>query len=278
MPSQKQGSITVKVPGSSANLGPGFDVLSMAITSYVWASDAVDGMNIFCDQNHIALKAFRAAGGSGDLWFRHQLPSGRGVGFSAAARTAGAMVAYLQQGMSIDLAKEKSFRLVRRLEGHGDNAAASVYGKIMIVSGQTHHQVKKSNLFDQVTIWIPENKSATTKSRAALVSHPPLQDAVANIGSVAILMAALYENNTQLLGKAMDDRLHQQQRLASLPASLKAYDQAQELGATAVWLSGSGPSIAYVRDEKTKNKIDDALQRTGRLLQVEIDTVGACIV
>ena len=85
-------NVKVKVPGSSANLGPGFDTLSVALSRHVWAANY--GEDEPCDANHIAKIAFEYAGGKGDIWFSHELEPGRGLGFSAAARAAGVPVIY----------------------------------------------------------------------------------------------------------------------------------------------------------------------------------------
>ena len=186
----------MRAPGSSANLGPGFDVLGVALTRYAWAADEPGGDE--CGPEHIARIAYERAGGAGDLWFGFDLEPGRGMGFSAAARAAGAMLAGLQRGLDHEQAQHLAYRVVAELEGHGDNAAPSAFGGLHVVVGDRCHRVPAS-LPGRLLCWVPELETPTDASRLELPDMVSRADAVFNLGRMGLLMAALYEGDPALL-------------------------------------------------------------------------------
>ena len=266
----------MRAPGSSANLGPGFDVLGMAITRYAWAGDDGDGEP--CGPEHIARVAHRRAGGTGDVWFGFDLEPGRGLGFSAAARAAGAVLAGVQQGLPIDEARRHAYPVVAAIEGHGDNAAPSVYGGVHVVAGDLQRRIA-APVPGRLLMWVPgELTTSTDASRLALPAAVPRADAVFNLGRLGLLLAALYEGDPTLLGRATEDRLHQPERLAASPASAAAIEAALEHGAWAAWLSGSGPTVAVVVEAERADAVVDALPAEGKVLDVEVDQEGSTVV
>ncbi len=262
----------VQAPGSSANLGPGFDVLGVAVARYVWAND--EGQGDCCGPDHIARIAYEQAGGTEPLWFDFELEPSRGLGFSAAARAAGAMLAYLQQGHDIPEAQLLAYQVVADIEGHGDNAAPSVFGGTYIIAGDEFHRVQAS-IPGRLLFWVPDFETLTDDSRACLPPEVPRADAVFNLGRIALLIAALYEQRPDLLAEATQDRLHQPARLAACDMSAKAYRQALEAGACAAWLSGSGPTVAVVVDDDTLAPVSAVLSESGKVLDLEVDLTGA---
>lgn len=262
----------VQAPGSSANLGPGFDVLGVAVARYVWAND--EGHGDACGPDHIARIAYEQAGGTEPLWFNFELEPSRGLGFSAAARAAGAMLAYLQQGYEITEAQHLTYQVVADIEGHGDNAAPSAYGGTHIITGDRCHRVQAS-LPGQLLFWVPEFETLTDDSRACLPPEVPRADAVFNLGRIALLMAAMYEQRPDLLRQATEDRLHQPPRLAASDMSAKAFQQALDAGASAAWLSGSGPTIAVVSAEESVDAVSAVLAESGKVLHLPVDETGA---
>lgn len=266
---------TVRAPGSSGNLGPGFDVLSVSLARYVWASNFGEAEP--CDSYHIALKAYQAAGGKGQLWFRHELEPGRGLGFSAAARVAGAAIAFLEQGLEWVEVREQSFKVAAELEKHGDNSAASAFGGFNIIVDGDAYQLDVDSV-RQILYWIASDGSSTDKSRSTLADAVHIQDAVYNMAHTSLLISALYEGNLDLLSTAVSDKLHQPIRLANLPDSQKALTQALEAGAKAAWLSGSGPSVAIVAGSGDVERIASLLPDSGKtaLLDVDLDGLKLC--
>lgn len=262
----------VRAPGSSANLGPGFDVLGLAVARYVWADD--EGRGERCGPDHIARIAYEAAGGTGAIWFDFELPPGRGLGFSAAARAAGAVLAKLQQGHDRAEAQRLAYPVVADIEGHGDNAAPCVFGGIHVIAGEVHHRIGRP-MPGNLLFWVPDMETWTDHSRAALASSVDRADAVFNLGRVGLLIAAIYEQRLDLLATATQDRLHQPSRFVDCEQSAKAHEIALQAGASAAWLSGSGPTVAVVVDDETKPVVIDALGESGDVLDLAMDETGA---
>ncbi len=264
----------MRAPGSSANLGPGFDVLGLAVARYVWAND--EGRGELCWDGHIARDAFEAAGGSGELWFEFDLEPGRGLGFSAAARAAGAYLAYRQGGAGHDEAQLHSYDLVNDIEGHGDNAAPCVYGGMHVIAGDTQHRIG-AKVPGRMLFWIPEIETSTDESRSTLEPVVDRADAVFNLGRLGLLLSACYEQRIDLLRTATEDRLHQSSRLANSELTAKAYEAAYQSGASAVWLSGSGPTLAIVATDDAVGPISSVLGESGAVRELALDAEGVVV-
>lgn len=265
---------TVQAPGSSANLGPGFDALGVAITRHAWVSD--HGQGDPCPPGHIARIAYETAGGRGDIWMDFDLAPGRGMGFSGAARAAGAVLATYQRCGSIEEARRAAYPVVARLEGHGDNAAPSVFGGVQLVAGPVVHPVPM-RLRAEVLIWVPAAETCTDESRLCLAPTVERGDAVFNLARSALLVCALSEGRSDLLRVATEDRLHQPTRLAASPASRGALHAALAAGALAAWLSGSGPSVAVMTEVGAADEVAAALPPNGEVLRVAVDRQGAVV-
>ena len=258
--------VVVRVPASSANLGPGLDVLGLALGLYATAGLGVapPGARV-ADAHHPAAVAFADAGGRGEVWVHAPIPMGKGLGYSGAVRVAGATIALAQADPELTgpLSPEQSARVVDltgRLEGHHDNVAASVHGGVVAVAGARVQQVPVG--FEPVVlVWVPGGSTTSTdRSRSALAAPVPRSDAVFNLGRIATLIAALATGDVDALGDATDDRLHQPARLARVPDSRRALGLGRELGAWCGWLSGSGPSIAFMCDPSRVTSVADGLE------------------
>ena len=277
-----------RVPASSANLGPGFDALAIAVSLYVEigvlgvaagdvASPPAGARAI--DQHHPASVAFLAAGGMGDLWERSMVPAGRGLGFSGAVRVAGALLGRaLRTGDTVvhDAARDEAFQLVRSLEGHGDNAAASLFGGVVVAADE--HVVRVPLGVDPaVVVWIPSSVTKTDDSRRALGGNVAFDDAVFNVGRVALLVAALAAGDVAALSIGTQDRLHQPSRLARAAPSAAAIDAATAGGAWCAWLSGSGPTVAALCHRADAEALATRLPADGHVKVLRVDHGGATI-
>ena len=257
----------VRAPGSTANLGPGFDVLGLAVARYVWAWDEEDpgrpgaDRGNPCEADHIARLAYEKAGGTGPLWFDFELEPSRGLGFSAAARAAGATLAKLQQGHDVATAQRLAYEVVAEIEGHGDNAAPAVFGGTHVIADEVCHRIG-GTIPGKLLFWVPEFKTLTDDSRACLAPVVDRADAVFNLGRVGLLVAAIYEGRLDLLQHATQDRLHQPARLAACDMAAKAYQCALDAGAVTAWLSGSGPTVAVVVEEDAVEPVSTCLLYT----------------
>jgi homoserine kinase len=267
----------ISVPASSANLGPGFDTLGLALSMPLLCrlGPASDGR--VEAEGHPAMVAFRRMGGTGPLCTKTSIPSGRGLGFSGAARVAGALAAVLQRhGPEVSVADHAAevFTLCSELEGHGDNVAASLYGGcVAAAAGRVVHIPLP--LQPAVVVWIPPSQTSTEASRTALPATVPYQDAVFNVGRVATLIASLSRGDMDALKDASQDRLHQSYRFRASPESASAVDAALAAGAWAAWLSGSGPTVAAFCHPDLARAIMDSLPPGGRTQQLRIDNDGA---
>ena len=271
----------VCAPGSSANVGPGFDVFGLAVARYVraWDEDgrrADDTVTEPCGPDHIARIAYEMAGGTQPLWFDFELEPSRGLGFSAAARAAGAYLAYHQAGASHTEAQQSAYRIVADIEGHGDNAAPAVFGGIYVIAGDLAHRIP-ATFPGRLLFWVPDHETLTDDSRACLPPQVDRADAVFNLGRMALLVAAMYEGRLDLLGRATEDRLHQPLRFSACDPSHKAYRVALEAGAAAAWLSGSGPTVAIAVTEDQVSAVSSVLAGSGRVLELDMDQTGAVV-
>jgi homoserine kinase len=264
---------TVRVPATSANLGPGFDALGLALTAYL---DLTIGGEPAADEHHLAVRAFRHAGGRGPISVQAEVPGGRGLGFSAAARVAGLCAAAIQQGKTIVRVQRAVLREATALVGHADNAAAALFGGLVAVAGATFARVPLA-VEPAVVVWIPDRETATKSSRAQLGTTVPFEDAVFNVGHTALMVAALAAGDVGALRVASEDRLHQSSRLARVPDSRHALRTAVEAGAWCAYLSGSGPSVAaLVAPGRPAESVAAALStEAGRTVVLGVDHEGA---
>jgi homoserine kinase len=276
----------VRVPASSANLGPGFDVLGLALDlPYDVADDpaplldtgpggapAVDPDRP-ADERHPAVVAHRAAGGHGPVWVRTAIPPARGLGYSGAARVGGALLAALAQGEELAAARERALAVAVDLEGHADNAAASAHGGCVVAAGG-HVVDVPWPVPGVVTAWVPDERTGTDESRAMLPASVPFADAAHAVSRVALLVAGLATGSLHVLRTATEDRLHQDVRLGRLPASRAALDAFLAAGAWAAWLSGSGPTVAAVLPDGVVADLPAA----GVVLRLAVDREGARVV
>ncbi len=274
-------SIAVRVPASSANLGPGFDVLGMALDlpADVGTGEPPPGARL-ADEHHPATIAFRELGGTGALWVRTSIPMSRGLGYSGAVRVGGAAVAAIQRAGDRDATEvvrgPEILEVAARLEGHGDNALASQRGGVTVYDHERPFELRLA--FDPepvVVAWSPIDVTASTdRSRAALPAAVDRADATFNVGRVAMLVAAFERGDVDLLRVAMDDRLHQQARLGALPGSAEALALGVEAGAWAGWLSGSGPTIAFLCAPADASRVSEGLPPGGQVRTMAIDKSG----
>lgn len=281
----------VVVPGSSANLGPGFDVLAMAVGVHVRmgvgpriapGSD-VDELS----DKHPARVAFLSAGGRGDVWFESNIPSGRGLGFSGAAIVAGTIVGMISRenvgapdvDAFIDRHRDEILDRAATIEGHPDNVAASLHGGVIAVADRTVIDLPVG--FDaRLAVWVPASSTSTAKSRATLGRTVDRDDAVFNLGRVLLFAEGLRSGDRRLLRTGTNDRLHQDARLAAAPRSKAALRAFEECGAIAAWLSGSGSSVAALSTVDESSVVVERVREAmgnddGRVMELTIDVSGA---
>lgn len=275
----------VRVPASSANLGAGFDVLGMALELFldVGIGDPPVGAQEV-DRHHPVARAFAAFGHDGELlpamWVRSSIPMARGLGFSGTARVGGAALAALvgsdDPTAVLRSARESLLEVAVALEGHGDNAAASVFGGVVAwVDGRSIPLRLGPQLgAASVVVWIPDLTTSTARSRGVLPDVVARADAVHNLGRAAQFVLAIEHDDPSLLVGATDDRLHQAARLLDVPGAADALDAGVAAGAWCGWLSGSGPTVAFLADTSVVDAVTSALPETGHVKHLHIADRG----
>jgi homoserine kinase len=265
------GPVTVEVPATSANLGPGFDCLGLALE----LSDTLVGevlpaglevvvagegaVDVPLDETHLVVRAMRATFAALDLHVpglrltcTNRIPHSRGLGSSSAAIVGGIVLARaLVEGGDRLLDDAAALSLANRLEGHPDNVAPALLGGF-VISGQADGTVwAQSSPVDpavSAVLFVPPHGVRTEVARGLLPETVPHADAAANSGRVALLVAALAAHPEHLL-RATEDFLHQEQREPAMPDSLALVHHLREQGVAAV-VSGAGPAVlALVTDD-----------------------------
>lgn len=274
--------ITVRVPATTANLGPGFDCLGMALDIFnlvtVEVSDrfslsiAGEGASFLprSQENAVYRAMFTLYQRLGEVVpplkvsCQNEIPIGRGLGSSAAAAIGGLVTANVLCGTP--LSSEELLGLGRSLEGHPDNVAPALMGGCVVVVTEGEEIVCSSAPLPQGlrgVLFVPDFVMPTEESRRLLPQQVSRADAVYNIGRASLLIAALAADRLELLRVATQDRLHQPTRQRLFPAMPKIFEAALMAGALGVFLSGSGSSIlALSRDGSSA--IAEAMAEAGR--------------
>ncbi len=281
--------IVVRVPGSSANLGPGFDALGMALALPAEIAVVPDGADVADDDigaavesTHPAAVAFLTGGGVGAVHVRSPIPPGRGLGFSGAMRVGGLLAADAQLRMNRgedDVDRVAVLAAAIELEGHADNVAASLLGGVVATAGG--RAVPLPLGFEPaVVLWVPTAGTSTQRSRHALPATVTFGDAAFNVGRTALLVAALVAGDVPSLRTATEDRLHQDRRFSAAFPSREALAAGLDAGAWAGWLSGSGPSVALLCAPSAADHLAaevTAAVPEGRTIVTAIDGAGATV-
>lgn len=257
---------TAVVPASSANLGPGFDSLGLALSLYdeIQAETTESGLvvevtgegagQVPLDESHLVVRAIRrglAAGGVSapglNIKCRNVIPHSRGLGSSAAAVVGGLAVAngLIAQSGSQPLTLDQLVQLSSEFEGHPDNASAAVLGGAVVSytePGPVYAAVPLT-LHPDIHLFpaIPQVRSSTAETRAVLPEVIAHTDATFNVSRAALLVVALTQR-PDLLMAATEDVMHQPQRAAAMPASAEYLAMLRRSGVAAV-LSGAGPAV-----------------------------------
>ncbi len=284
----------IRVPASSANLGPGFDTLGLALGIWDEVSCEVveSGLTIEVtgegagevplDDTHLVYRAFRAGMEANGcdvpglvLKCHNRVPQSRGLGSSAAAAVGGVALADALCDRPFDL--ERMVQISSEFEGHPDNSSAAVLGG-MVVSwadqpGFANSGYKAIRLpvhkDIRATVLIPYSRSSTEMTRGLLPELVPHQDAVFNVSRAAMMMLAMTER-PDLLFDASDDRLHQRQRAAALLVTTRWIRKLRENNLAAV-ISGAGPTVLCLHTGDFPQELAEEAAEDGlRVLHLEI--------
>ena len=294
--------VHVRVPASSANLGPGFDALGLALELHneieVAESDAItvavegEGADRLApNDRNVIVRAVRMAYEAAGRPFHgcavtcvNRIPLARGLGSSAAAWVGGLLAGNALVGSPLDA--DALLGLAARAEGHPDNVAAALLGGLTVAYGGSSGARALSLPVPAGLRWVvlvPDVSMSTAEARAVLPSSVRRADAVFNVQRVALLLASLQAGRIDLLPSALEDRLHEPHRLKLFPWMEDVVAAARAAGALGCVLSGAGPSLLAVvpgdAEAKTVGRaMEEALAHagiSGAARSLEVDTCGA---
>ena len=250
----------VRVPASSANLGPGFDSFAVALSlslevevtetgSFSVESDA----DLPLGRDNFVVQGFERLHAADDFSFRisSSIPLSGGLGTSAASFLAGLMAADHIFELDAPL-----LELATELDNAPDNSAASLLGGFVIAFEGEAVRFEPPDGLEGVLV-VPEERVRTAEARAALPAEVPREDAVFNVAHASILTLGLATGDLELVSRGLDDRLHQQARSHLYPKSAGLLDAAREAGALGATISGAGPTVlAWTSYETTGSVVD----------------------
>ncbi|WP_281889017.1 homoserine kinase [Paenibacillus sp. YYML68] len=282
--------VRVKVPASTANLGPGFDTLGMALELYAWLDMSIadetritlygDQMNgVPTDKSNLIYKVaqlvFERAGVHHpelDIAMYSDIPLTRGLGSSASA-IVGALVG-ANALIGEPLTKDELFQMATELEHHPDNVGASLFGGILVAfwdgKRAEHIRVEPHERLEAL-VAIPHFQLSTEKARDVLPRQQSLENAVFNVGHSSLLVAALCTGRLDMIKPAMKDALHQPYRATLVPGLAAILEEAPDHGALGVALSGAGPTILALVDRDSIEKAVLESFMLGKLKQEGIE-------
>ena len=295
--------VHVKVPATSANLGPGFDTLGLALARYdeldVEAIDApahlievhgVGAGEVPLDESHLVVRAmahtFAYAGvpmPTIRLEAHNAIPHGRGLGSSGAAIVAGVMAAKGLLDGVVSFTPDQLLELATELEGHPDNVAPALFGGLTIAwvtpEGPRH---KKHIVHRGVSplVLVPEHEMSTALARSLQPESVPHSDAVFNVSRSALLVAALIQS-PELLLQATEDKLHQHYRAQAMPETDRLIRLLRAAGHPAV-VSGAGPSILVLASDPSERAeairlVEESAETAWQALPLAVDFLGATV-
>ncbi|WP_248964325.1 homoserine kinase [Sphaerisporangium perillae] len=300
-------TVVVRVPATSANLGPGFDSLGLALGLYdeveVAVLDDVPGSpggldldvhvegegagELDLGEGHLIVKAMRAtfdrAGVPQPRRLRmrclNRIPHARGLGSSSAAICAGVLAARALAAPA--LSDDEVFEVATRMEGHPDNVAPCLSGGLTIAWTELSGTPRKLKLSPhggvRPVVCVPRTRLSTEEARGLLPKEVPHADAAANAGRAALLVAALTQRPEMgLLLAATEDRLHQDYRAPAMPATADLVKRLRVAGVPAV-VSGAGPTVLVFGTADTHDLIASEVGSDWHIQPLDVDRSGASV-
>ncbi len=239
----------VRVPASSANLGPGYDALAAALSLNLELEVEETGeLKVECDvpgvpldRSNMCVRGFEALHPADGITFRisSAIPPAAGLGSSAAALVAGLVAADHMFELDADVLEHAA-----RLEGHPDNVAAAVRGGFVVCTEGRADRFEPLKGLEGI-LAIPPDPVPTNEARAVMPAEVPIEDAIHNAAHAALLVLGLSTGDLDLVARGLADRLHQPRRERLYPRSMELVRRARELGAIGASISGAGPTVLF---------------------------------
>jgi homoserine kinase len=254
----------VRVPASSANLGPGFDAFAAALALHTEIEVVETGrfavvtdLAIARDRRNLAVRGFERLHPPDDFEFRirSDIPLSGGLGTSAAAYVAGLLAADHLFELDADV-----LALATELEGHPDNVAAALLGGFVICADGDATRFDAPTGLEAVLV-VPHEPVRTKEARAALPAGVPMADAVHNVAHASLLTLGLARGDWDLVGRGLADRLHQPHRRHLFPRSMAIVDRARSFGALGATISGAGPTVLVWCHYEQTGAVIESLRR-----------------
>jgi homoserine kinase len=274
----------VRVPASSANLGPGFDCMAAALALHLELEVIETGqfavesdLPVAKGRENLCVRAFERLHPADGFTFkiRSEIPLSGGLGSSAAAIVAGLTAADHLFELDADLLAEAV-----ALEGHPDNVAAALYGGFVVCADAQATRFEPPTGLEALAV-VPHEAVRTSAARAALPERVSLEDAVFNVAHGALLTLGLAKGDWDLLARGLKDRLHQQQRAALFPRSLELAMRARDLGALGATISGAGPTVLvwcfYEQTGAVAQALQEEIDGWASLLRTPFEPQGAYV-
>lgn len=274
----------MRVPASSANLGPGFDCLAAALSLQLeleveeTGSFAVEtDLAVARGRDNLCVRAFERLHAADAFTFRirSEIPLSGGLGSSAAAIVAGLMAADHLFELDSDLLGEAS-----ALEGHPDNVGAALHGGFVVCADGQVARIDPPTGLEALAV-VPHEAVRTRAARAALPEQVPMGDAVFNVAHAALLTLGLARSDWDVLARGLHDRLHEQRRCHLFPRSCELAARARELGALGATISGAGPTVLvwcfYEQTGAVAEALSAEVEGWASLLRAPFEPQGAYV-
>lgn len=263
----------VRVPASSANLGPGYDVMAAALD--LWLELEVEetgefsldpgGLDVPTGRDNLVVRAFETLHPADGIAFRLKktIPLGRGLGSSAAAIVAGLVAA--DHLYELALSEEEMLDRATQIEGHPDNVAAAIFGGFVICDPIPEGGKPDCSRFpppdglEGILVIPNSNEVLTAEAREAIPEQIPLGQALSNIFLASRLILGLYRGDIGLIAASLKDNIHQTRRRPLYPRSMDIVEEARDIGALGATISGAGPSVLVWTTWDETGKVMEAL-------------------
>ena len=293
--------VTVKIPATSANLGPGFDTLGMALSFYdEYVAEVIasgleieivgegekdiprDETNLIYSTIKLVFERFGKSVPAIKITCHNNIPHGRGMGSSGAAVAGGVMLAAGLLRPEIVLSEQQLLQLATEIEGHPDNVAPALFGGLTIAwsdENGPHHEKLPAHRGVSPLVLVPDHQMSTKLARSLQPDTVPHEDAVFNVARAALLVAAMTQS-PELMFAATEDRLHQNYRASAMPETTRLIAALRAKGHPAV-VSGAGPSVLVLEDDPFHRNEAMALVKeefpTWKALPLAVDFKGASL-
>lgn len=289
----------VKVPATTANLGPGFDSIGLAIAMYqnVYVTPSFKWDITYENASHQFLSVgednlimstirkveavFNKNAPAASMTVQSLIPLSRGLGSSAAAIAAGITIA--EKLLEINLSNEEKVKIASDIEGHPDNVSAALVGGLTVSRYEEHEleYVKLTALSTGMLILIPNQELSTATSRNSIPDQLPHSEAASSSAAANVMLAAIMTGNWKIAGRMMEkDKFHEPYRTKWIHSFEKIRDYAKSLGAYGCAISGAGPSIILFADKKDVSSIQSKLQTlfpAYSCIETELDPEGTVL-